>query len=182
VGRGHDSGPDVSGEGVQRDLLPIIEGSTVNTRYGPVKTDHILFIGAGAFHRAKPSDLIPELQGRFPLRVELDRLTERDFVRILAQPDNALTKQYQLLLAVEDVDLRFSDDGLEEIACVATQLNERTENIGARRLHTVMERVLEDLSFEASAYQGQTVVIDRDYVQTRVRDIVADDDLSKFIL
>src|ERR671937_42922 len=182
VGRGHDSGPDVSGEGVQRDLLPIIEGSTVNTRYGAVKTDHILFIGAGAFHRAKPSDLIPELQGRFPLRVELDRLTERDFVRILTQPDNALTKQYQLLLAVEDVDLRFSDDGLEEIAHVATELNERTENIGARRLHTIMERVLEDLSFEASAHRGQTVVVDRDYVQARVRDIVANDDLSKFIL
>jgi ATP-dependent HslUV protease ATP-binding subunit HslU len=182
VGRGTDTGPDVSGEGVQRDLLPIIEGSTVNTRYGPVKTDHILFIGAGAFHRAKPSDLNPELQGRFPLRVELDRLTERDFVRILAQPDNALTKQYQLLLAVEDVDLRFSDDGLEEVAHVATQLNERTENIGARRLHTVMERVLEDLSFAASAYKGQTVLIDRAYVQARVRDVVADDDLSKFIL
>ena len=182
VGRGHDTGPDVSGEGVQRDLLPIIEGSTVNTRYGSVKTDHILFIGAGAFHRAKPSDLIPELQGRFPLRVELDRLTERDFVRILSQPDNALTKQYQLLLAVEDVDLHFTDDGLEEMAHVATELNERTENIGARRLHTVMERVLEDLSFEASAHQGQTVVVDRDYVQARVRDIVANDDLSKFIL
>ncbi len=183
VSRGNnDSGPDVSGEGVQRDLLPIVEGSTVNTRYGPVKTDHILFIGAGAFHRAKPSDLIPELQGRFPLRVELDRLTEQDFITILTKPDNALTKQYQLLLQVEDVELTFSEDGLSEIARVATALNERSENIGARRLHTVMERVLEDISFEASAHKGETITVDRDYVRSRVAEIAANDDLSKFIL
>ncbi len=182
AGRGNDTGPDVSGEGVQRDLLPIVEGSTVNTRYGPVKTDHVLFIGAGAFHRVKPSDLIPELQGRFPLRVELEPLTRADFKRILAQPDNALTKQYELLLQVEDVTLRFADDGLDEMASVATDLNERAENIGARRLHTIMERVLEDLSFEASAHKGETVVIDRDYVRGRVASIVANDDLSKYIL
>ncbi|HZS86503.1 MAG TPA: ATP-dependent protease ATPase subunit HslU [Chloroflexota bacterium] len=183
VSRGNnDSGPDVSGEGVQRDLLPIVEGSTVNTRYGPVKTDHILFIGAGAFHRAKPSDLIPELQGRFPLRVELDRLTEQDFITILTKPDNALTKQYQLLLQVEDVELTFPEDGLSEIARVATALNERSENIGARRLHTVMERVLEDISFEASAHKGETITVDRDYVRSRVAEIAANDDLSKFIL
>jgi ATP-dependent HslUV protease ATP-binding subunit HslU len=167
---------------VQRDLLPIVEGSTVNTRYGPVKTDHVLFIGAGAFHRVKPSDLIPELQGRFPLRVELDSLTKEDFIRILGQPDNALTKQYQLLLEVEDVTLSFAADGLDEMASVATGLNERTENIGARRLHTVMERVLEDLSFAASAHKGETVVIDRAYVSERVADIVADEDLSKYII
>ncbi len=183
VSRGNnDSGPDVSGEGVQRDLLPIVEGSTVNTRYGPVKTDHILFIGAGAFHRAKPSDLIPELQGRFPLRVELDRLTEQDFITILTKPDNALTKQYQLLLQVEDVELTFPEDGLSEIARVATALNERSENIGARRLHTVMERVLEDISFEASAHKGETITVDRDYVRSRVAEIAANDDLSKYIL
>jgi len=182
AGRGNESGPDVSGEGVQRDLLPIVEGSTVNTRYGPVKTDHVLFIGAGAFHRVKPSDLIPELQGRFPLRVELDSLTKEDFIRILGQPDNALTKQYQLLLEVEDVTLSFAADGLDEMASVATDLNERTENIGARRLHTVMERVLEDLSFEASAHKGETVVIDRAYVSERVAGIVADEDLNKYII
>lgn len=182
VGRGNDSGPDVSGEGVQRDLLPIVEGSAANTRYGPVKTDHILFIGAGAFHRVKPSDLIPELQGRFPLRVEMETLTQEDFVRILAQPDNALTKQYQLLLQVEDVTLTFPDDGLKEIARIATDLNERMENIGARRLHTVMERVLEDLSFEASAHKGESIAVDRAYVRERVAGIAADDDLSKFIL
>jgi ATP-dependent HslUV protease ATP-binding subunit HslU len=183
VSRGNnDSGPDVSGEGVQRDLLPIVEGSTVNSRYGPVKTDHILFIGAGAFHRAKPSDLIPELQGRFPLRVELDRLTEQDFITILTKPDNALTKQYQLLLQVEDVELTFPEDGLREIAHVATDLNERAENIGARRLHTVMERVLEDISFEASAHKGETISVDCDYVRSRVAEIAANDDLSKYIL
>jgi ATP-dependent HslUV protease ATP-binding subunit HslU len=183
VSRGNnDSGPDVSGEGVQRDLLPIVEGSTVNTRYGPVKTDHILFIGAGAFHRAKPSDLIPELQGRFPLRVELERLTEQDFVTILSKPDNALTKQYQLLLQVEDVQLDFPEEGLGEIARVATDLNERSENIGARRLHTVMERVLEEISFEASTHKGETITVDRDYVRSRVAEIAANEDLSKYIL
>ena len=182
VGRGNETGPDVSGEGVQRDLLPIVEGSTVNTRYGPVKTDHILFIGAGAFHRVKPNDLIPELQGRFPLRVELERLGERDFVRILSQPDNALTKQYQLLMKVEDVELTFTDDGLQEMAHIASELNERLENIGARRLHTVMERVLEEISFEAAQHKGETIVVDRAYVAERVAEIIADDDLSKFIL
>ncbi len=182
VGRGNDTGPDVSGEGVQRDLLPIVEGSSVNTRYGPVKTDHVLFIGAGAFHRVKPSDLIPELQGRFPLRVELDRLTKADFVRILSQPDNALTKQYQLLLEVEDVTLTFTEDGLDEIATMAYELNDRTENIGARRLQTILEQVLEDLSFEANAHKGETVVIDRDYVRGRVADLAANDDVSRFIL
>ncbi len=182
AGRGNETGPDVSGEGVQRDLLPIVEGSTVNTRYGPVKTDHILFIGAGAFHRVRPSDLIPELQGRFPLRVELERLTEKDFVRILSQPDNALTKQYQMLLEVEDVYLEFAPEGLDEIARIATELNDRSENIGARRLHTVMERVLEDLSFEASAHAGETITVDRAYVAERVAEIAANDDLSKFIL
>ncbi len=182
VGRGGESGPDVSGEGVQRDLLPIVEGSSVNTRYGPVRTDHVLFIGAGAFHRVKPSDLIPELQGRFPLRVELEPLEQADFVRILSQPDNALTKQYKLLLAVEDVELTFTDDGLEEVARIAAELNDRTENIGARRLHTVMERVLEDLSFEASAHKGETIVIDAAYVRDRVADIAANDDLSKYVL
>jgi len=182
VGRGNDTGPDVSGEGVQRDLLPIVEGSSVNTRYGPVKTDHVLFIGAGAFHRVKPSDLIPELQGRFPLRVELDRLTKADFVRILSQPDNALTKQYQLLLEVEDVTLTFTEDGLDEIATMAYELNDRTENIGARRLQTILEQVLEDLSFEANAHKGETVVIDRDYVHGRIADLAANDDVSRFIL
>jgi ATP-dependent HslUV protease ATP-binding subunit HslU len=183
VSRGNnDSGPDVSGEGVQRDLLPIVEGSTVNTRYGPVKTDHILFIGAGAFHRSKPSDLIPELQGRFPLRVELERLTEQDFVTILSKPDNALTKQYQLLLQVEDVQIDFPEEGLGEIARVATDLNERSENIGARRLHTVMERVLEEISFEASTHRGETITVDREYVRSRVAEIAANEDLSKYIL
>lgn len=182
VGRGSDTGPDVSGEGVQRDLLPIVEGSTVNTRYGPVKTDHVLFIGAGAFHRVKPSDLIPELQGRFPLRVELDRLTKDDFVRILSQTDNSLVKQYELLLQVEDVTLNVTAEALDEVAMMATELNDRTENIGARRLQTIMERVLEEISFDASLHKGETIVIDRPYVQERVADLVANDDLSRYIL
>jgi ATP-dependent HslUV protease ATP-binding subunit HslU len=175
-------GPDVSGEGVQRDLLPIVEGSTVMTRYGPVKTDHILWIAAGAFHSSKPSDLIPELQGRFPLRVELHSLSEEDFLRILTQPENALTKQYQALLAVEGVQLIFSPDGLKEIAHYTRLMNERLENIGARRLHTVMERVLDDVSFNAPALAGTTVVIDRNYVQQRLQSLVANEDLSKYIL
>jgi len=179
---GREAQVDVSGEGVQRDLLPLVEGTTVMTRYGPVKTDHILFITAGSFHHAKPTDLIPELQGRIPLRVELQALTEEDFVRILAAPDNALTKQYQALLSVEGVELDFTDDGLREIAHVAVQANERMENIGARRLHTVIERVLEELSFDAANQAGERVVVDREYVQGRLADLVKDEDLSKYIL
>lgn len=182
VGKGSESGPDVSGEGVQRDLLPIVEGSTVQTRYGPVKTDHILFIGAGAFSRSKPSDLIPELQGRFPLRVELETLEKEDLVRILSQPDNALTKQYALLMAVEDVVLTFTEDGIDEIATIATALNERTENIGARRLHTVIEQTLEDVSFNATSYAGQTIVVDRQFVQSTVGPLAAHDEISTYIL
>jgi len=179
---GHEPNVDVSGEGVQRDLLPLIEGSTVMTRYGPVRSDHILFITAGSFHHAKPTDLIPELQGRLPLRVELSPLTEEDFVRILSDPDNALTKQYQALLSVEGVELDFTEDGLREIAHVAVRANDRIENIGARRLHTVVERVLEELSFEASNRAGERVVVDREYVQARLADLVKDEDLGKYIL
>jgi ATP-dependent HslUV protease ATP-binding subunit HslU len=182
VGNGNDSGPDVSGEGVQRDLLPIVEGSTVMTRYGPVKTDHVLFIAAGAFHNAKPSDLIPELQGRFPLRVELDSLEQPDLKAILTQPNNALTRQYTALLDTEGVKLEFQDEGLEEIAQLAYEINVKNEDIGARRLHTIMERVLEDISFEAADHKGETVVIDRKYVEERVGDLAEDEDLSKFIL
>ncbi len=179
---GHETTVDISGEGVQRDLLPLIEGSTVMTRYGPVRTEHILFICAGSFHHAKPSDLIPELQGRLPLRVELETLTEESFVRILMQPDNALTKQYQALMGVEGVELDFTDDGLREIAHVAVQANDRLENIGARRLHTVVERVLEELSFDASNRKGQAVTVDREYVLARLADLVKDEDLGKYIL
>jgi ATP-dependent HslUV protease ATP-binding subunit HslU len=182
VGNGNESGPDVSGEGVQRDLLPIVEGSTVMTRYGPVKTDHILFIAAGAFHNAKPSDLIPELQGRFPLRVELDSLEKDDLKEILIRPENALTKQYVALLGTEGVALEFADDGLEEIANMANEVNMKTEDIGARRLHTIMEKVLEDISFSATDYTDKKVVIDRKYVLDQVGDLVEDEDLSKFIL
>jgi ATP-dependent HslUV protease ATP-binding subunit HslU len=182
VGNGNDTGPDVSGEGVQRDLLPIVEGSTVMTRYGPVKTDHVLFIAAGAFHNAKPSDLIPELQGRFPLRVELDSLEQPDLKAILTQPNNALTRQYTALLDTEGVKLEFQDEGLEEIAQLAYEINVKNEDIGARRLHTIMERVLEDISFEAADHKGETVVIDRKYVEERVGDLAEDEDLSKFIL
>ncbi|MDE3078237.1 MAG: AAA family ATPase, partial [Chloroflexota bacterium] len=179
---GHENLVDVSGEGVQRDLLPMVEGSTVMTRYGPIKTAHILFVAAGAFYNAKPTDLIPELQGRFPLRVELEPLTEKDFVRILRDPDNSLTKQYQALMSVEKVDLQFTDDGLAEIARVAVLANERHENIGARRLHTVIERVLEELSFQASSRAGDRVIVDREYVQARLSDLLKDQDLSKYIL
>lgn len=182
VGNGNDTGPDVSGEGVQRDLLPIVEGSTVMTRYGPVKTDHILFIAAGAFHNAKPSDLIPELQGRFPLRVELDGLEQEDLKAILTQPNNALTKQYLALLETEQVTLQFEETGLEEISQVAYDINVKTEDIGARRLHTIMERVLEDISFDAADHKGETIVIDRKYVLDRVGELAEDEDLSKFIL
>ncbi|GAB6063574.1 ATP-dependent protease ATPase subunit HslU [Deferrisoma palaeochoriense] len=175
-------GPDVSREGVQRDILPIVEGSTVHTKYGVVKTDHILFIAAGAFHMAKPSDLIPELQGRFPIRVELDPLGKDDFVRILTEPQNALTRQYQALLQTEGIELEFTPDGIEEMADMAARVNEKTENIGARRLHTIMERVLEELSFTAPDLAERKVVVDRAYVRERLKDIVADTDVSRYIL
>ncbi len=175
-------GPDVSGQGVQRDLLPIVEGSTVMTRYGPVKTDHILWIAAGAFYNAKPSDLIPELQGRFPLRVELQNLSQADFKAILTQPENALTRQYQALLRTEGVELVFTDDGLEEMASMAVQMNQRLENIGARRLHTIMEKLLEELSFEAPNLRGQTVTLDRAFVKKRLDGLLKNEDLSKYIL
>ncbi|MBN2345210.1 MAG: ATP-dependent protease ATPase subunit HslU [Candidatus Aminicenantes bacterium] len=175
-------GPMVSREGVQRDLLPIIEGTTVNTKYGMVKTDHILFIGAGAFHVSKPCDMIPELQGRFPIRVELESLNRADFIRILTEPQNALVKQYQNLLGTEGLEVTFSTDAIEEIATMAVELNESAENIGARRLHTIMEKVMEDISFEASDLEHGQVRIDREYVSRKVRDIVRDGDLSKYIL
>jgi len=175
-------GPDVSREGVQRDLLPIVEGTTVNTKYGMVKTDHILFIAAGAFHVSKPSDLIPELQGRFPIRVELESLTEEDFVRILREPKNALTTQYTALLSTEGVTLGFSDDAVREIARYAALVNQKTENIGARRLHTILERVLDELSFEASDMPGRQLTIDAAYVQRVLAEIIKDDDLSRYVL
>lgn len=176
------SGPDVSREGVQRDLLPIVEGSTVMTKYGPVKTDHILFIAAGAFHASKPSDLIPELQGRFPIRVELEPLTKEDFRRILTEPQDAVTKQYQALLAADGVNIEFTDDAVETIAAMAQEVNEKTEDIGARRLHTIMERLLEDLSFEAPESGQERVIIDAEYVKRKLSDIVRDRDLTRFIL
>jgi ATP-dependent HslUV protease ATP-binding subunit HslU len=175
-------GPDVSREGVQRDLLPIVEGTTVNTKYGMVKTDHILFIAAGAFHVSKPSDLIPEMQGRFPIRVELESLTEDDFVRILREPRNALTMQYSALLSTEGVELQFSDDAIREVARYAALVNEKTENIGARRLHTILERVLDALSFDASEMRGQQMTIDAAYVQRVLADIIKDEDLSRYVL
>ncbi len=179
---GGHGGPDVSREGVQRDILPIVEGTTVNTRYGMVKTDHVLFIAAGAFHVSKPSDLIPELQGRFPIRVELDALDEKDFVRILREPENALPKQYRALLSTEGVDLTFTDDAIERIARLAAEVNERTENIGARRLHTVMEKLLDEVSFNAPELENKRVLIDKEYVDKMLADIVRDQDLSRFIL
>ncbi len=175
-------GPDVSREGVQRDLLPVVEGSTVNTKHGPVKTDHILFIAAGAFHIAKPSDLIPELQGRFPIRVELESLGKDEFVRILTEPHNALTKQYTALLETEGVTLEFRDTAIDEIANIAVLVNEKTENIGARRLHTVLEKVLEEVSFNAPEMQGESIIIDKNYVEERLSDVVKDEDLSRYIL
>jgi ATP-dependent HslUV protease ATP-binding subunit HslU len=175
-------GPDVSRQGVQRDLLPIVEGSTVTTKYGPVRTDHVLFIAAGAFHVAKPSDLIPELQGRFPIRVELEPLKGDDFVRILTEPENALTKQYAALLQTEGIELTYTPGAVTEIARLAALVNERAENIGARRLHTVMERILDELSFEAPALGGQAITITEQYVKDRLADIAADEDLSKYIL
>ncbi len=175
-------GPDVSREGVQRDLLPIVEGTTVNTKYGMVKTDHILFIAAGAFHVSKPSDLIPELQGRFPIRVELESLTESDFERILREPKNALTTQYVALLATEGVTLSFSDDAVREIARYAAVVNDKTENIGARRLHTILERLLDELSFEASDMGGQSFAIDAGYVGKILEGVIKDEDLSRYML
>lgn len=180
--RGDSSGPDVSREGVQRDLLPLIEGSTVSTKHGMVKTDHILFIASGAFQMSKPSDLIPELQGRLPIRVELKALTTDDFVRILTEPNASLTEQYIALLATEGVDISFSKDGIQAIANAAWQVNESTENIGARRLHTMMERLIEELSFTANDRAGETILIDADFVANILSDLIKDEDLSRFIL
>jgi ATP-dependent HslUV protease ATP-binding subunit HslU len=182
AGRESSRGPDVSREGVQRDLLPIVEGSTVNTKYGAVRTDHILFVASGAFHTSKPSDLIPEFQGRFPIRVELGALTGDDFVRILTEPENALTKQYVALMATEGVKLTFTEDAVGALAEIAAQVNSRSENIGARRLHTVLERVLDELSFDAPERSDRTVVIDATYVHRYLDPIVKDEDLSRFIL
>ena len=176
------SGPDISREGVQRDMLPIIEGSTVKTKYGIIKTDHILFIGAGAFHTSKPSDLIPELQGRFPIRVELKSLDSEDFRKILTEPDNALLKQYTELLKTEGVSLTFSNDAIDQIADISVEINDRNENIGARRLHTVLEKIIEDISFSAPDLKDKDVLIDSDYVNNKLKDIVKDRDLSKYIL
>jgi ATP-dependent HslUV protease ATP-binding subunit HslU len=176
------SGPDVSREGVQRDLLPIVEGTTVNTRYGMVRTDHILFIAAGAFHVSKPSDLIPELQGRFPIRVELDSLTLEDFKRILTEPKNSLVKQYKALLETEGIELEFTDDAIDALARFAVRVNEQTENIGARRLHTIMEKVLDEISFEGPDLEPKRQVIDAQYVGRTISDIVKDQDLSRYVL
>lgn len=175
-------GPDVSRGGVQRDILPIVEGSTVITKYGPVKTDHVLFIAAGAFHVSKPSDLIPELQGRFPIRVELESLKKEDLKRILSEPSNSLIKQYIALLSTEDLELVFSTESIDYIAEIAYEVNARTENIGARRLHTIMEKVLEDLLFDSAYMKGQKIIVDKDYVEKRLKTIVENDDLSRFIL
>jgi ATP-dependent HslUV protease ATP-binding subunit HslU len=182
AGREGGQGPDVSREGVQRDILPIVEGTTVSTKYGMVRTDHILFIAAGAFHVSKPSDLIPELQGRFPIRVELEALGRDDFVRILTEPRAALIKQYKALLETESVTLDFTDDAIVRIAELATTVNERTENIGARRLHTVMERLLDEVSFEGAELGGRTIRIDAAYVDRMLADIAKSDDLTRYIL
>jgi len=181
-GRESGHGPEVSREGVQRDLLPIIEGTTVNTRYGLVRTDHILFIGAGAFHVTKPSDLIPELQGRFPIRVELTSLDKKDFIKILTEPENALIKQYKALLETEGVNVEYTEDAVDEIAEIAEKVNEDAENIGARRLHTVMEKVVEEISFLAPNIKKKNISINREYVQDQLKDIIEDQDLSRFIL
>ncbi|WP_026612168.1 ATP-dependent protease ATPase subunit HslU [Methylocaldum szegediense] len=180
--RGEYGGPDVSREGVQRDLLPLVEGSTVSTKYGMVRTDHILFIASGAFHLSKPSDLIPELQGRLPIRVELNALTVEDFIRILTEPASSLTEQYTALLATEGVELKFTQDGIARIAEISWEVNERTENIGARRLHTVLERLLETISYEAPDHAGKTVVIDAEYVNRYLSELAQDEDLSRYIL
>jgi ATP-dependent HslUV protease ATP-binding subunit HslU len=182
VGRDHSRGPDVSREGVQRDLLPIVEGTTVTSKYGMVKTDHILFIASGAFHMSKPSDLIPEMQGRFPIRVELHSLGPEEFERILMEPENALIKQYLALMATEGIRLTFTPDAVKEIAALATRVNERTENIGARRLHTVMEKLLEDISFKAPELKEQEITISAAYVKERLDNLIADEDLSRYIL
>jgi ATP-dependent HslUV protease ATP-binding subunit HslU len=180
--RNESHGADVSREGVQRDLLPLVEGCTVSTKHGMVKTDHILFIASGAFHLSKPSDLIPELQGRLPIRVELEALTAADFERILTEPDASLTEQYQALMGTEGVSLTYTEDGIRRIAETAFTVNERTENIGARRLHTMMERLLETLSFEASEHAGQAVTVDAAYVDKYLSELAADEDLSRYIL
>ena len=182
AGRNNSSGPDVSREGVPRDILPIVEGTTVNTKYGAVKTDHILFIAAGAFHISKPSELIPELQGRFPIRVELTNLSEADFKQILTEPANSLIKQYQAMLMAENVKITFKLEAIEELAKMAYKVNEQMENIGARRLHTMLEKLLEDLSFEAPELSGTTVIIDQQYVKDKLGHIIIDEDLSRFIL
>jgi ATP-dependent HslUV protease ATP-binding subunit HslU len=182
AGKDGGHGPDVSRGGVQRDILPIIEGSTIQTKYGSVRTDHMLFIAAGAFHISKPSDLIPELQGRLPIRVELDNLTESDFRRILSEPENALTKQYTALLGTEGVTLTFTDDGIGELARIAQDVNSRTENIGARRLHTLLERLLEDVSFDAPEEVAGAVTVDAAYVRGKLDAIASDQDLSRYIL
>jgi len=175
-------GGDVSREGVQRDLLPLIEGTTVSTKYGPIKTDHILFIASGAFQLAKPSDLLPELQGRLPIRVELEALTSEDFKKILREPDNSLIKQYKALLKTENVDLEFSEDGIDTIANIATEVNSTVENIGARRLHTIIEKVLDEISFTATDRSGEKIIVDSNYIKTNIGELVKDTDLSKFIL
>ncbi len=180
--RGTSSGPDISREGVQRDLLPIVEGSNVSTKYGMVKTDHILFIASGAFHMTKPSDLLPELQGRFPIRVKLDNLTKDDFKRILVEPQNALTKQYSALMKTEAITLEFTQDAIDEISEISSRVNERTENIGARRLHTIMERLLDQISFDAPELSGEKITIDREYIRKKLSDIVEDENLSRYIL
>jgi ATP-dependent HslUV protease ATP-binding subunit HslU len=182
VGSDSSHGPDVSREGVQRDLLPIVEGSNVNTRYGMVKTDHILFIAAGAFSSSKPSDLIPELQGRFPIRVELDSLGKEDFIRILTEPNNALVKQYTEMMATEGLKLSFTEEAIASIAEVATVVNERTENIGARRLYTIMETLLDEISFEAPDMQKKEIIIDAQHVEEKLNEIIEDEDLSRYIL
>ena len=181
-GSGYNGGIDVSREGVQRDILPIVEGSVVNTKYGPVKTDHILFIGAGAFHVAKPTDLIPELQGRFPIRVELESLTKEDFKRILVEPHNALIKQHQALLETEGVSLTFTDDAVDEIATMAALMNDQTENIGARRLHTIMEKLLEEYAFNVPDVEDKNIVIDKQYVDNKFSETIKADDIDRFIL
>ena len=182
AGRETGHGPEVSREGVQRDLLPIIEGTSVNTRFGLVRTDHVLFIGAGAFHVSKPSDLIPELQGRFPIRVELTPLGKEDFIRILTEPENALVKQTEALMATEGVRVEFAPEAVDEIAAIAEKVNREAENIGARRLHTIMEKVMEDISFEAPDIQKKDILISREYVQSQLKDILKDQDLRRFIL
>jgi ATP-dependent HslUV protease ATP-binding subunit HslU len=182
TGRESYTGPDVSREGVQRDLLPIVEGTTVTTKHGTVKTDHILFIAAGAFHSSKPSDLIPELQGRFPIRVELDSLGKEEFVRILQEPRNALVKQYHALMKTEGLNLIFETEAVVEIAQIAESVKTRTENIGARRLYTVMEKLLEDISFDASEMKEKQILINREYVAEKLREVVKDEDLSRYIL